>query len=1629
MDLKLWLQELYQPVCMIVASPAAEALCQSKNGLSLVDILRPHSHVSQLNVPIRVGEVVSKVKELKLAFHAASMMFQPAPEAMEEHLQAVLQSSAQKHAKLEPTPDLIAMMQSDKPAPIHELTPWFDEYRNEFMRMLSFGEHETCDHPVATIYVIPADVSHPTSHFDKLQEQFVPPPLMANELMLPAKDSDMAKHYVLLHDVASGADPKRASDNLAAMRKAYGEQHCSLLPINSGTGERGTTGAPPDFFRRFQRGCVVSGGGAGEPSSRPPPPPQGMGAHLTVQDLDSIARFIRGFTVQSLLPKLEERLLRLNSTITATRKGLRNRFTRFWKGNTEDTTTDKPYPWHSVEAQMRQMGDLAFLLQEYEFAAATYRLAAQDYQTQSNNKWYAGVEEMIGLCCILDPTESNDPLKYFTRAYEAYTKVPGKLSRMLATRCSLLMAAFQQRIGRHLSTSHVLMRAHFDEENARAALLLEQAAYALLYLRPPSTRKFAFQMVLSGLRYHSCGQKRLAIHAYRQVMGVYHGKQWRAIEEHLNDVLGKQSKECGDSEKAVSHFMNLLGGCSARPASVQTHYLTQFLDAVKKGNAQGLLGNGSRICDGLPLPLIAHRDVRVQFQDQCCTSGGDAAAQVPASTWAAMEQCCSVDAGGGAGNWLEGGKQERDGEEFNTCVAGEEVCVHVEFRNPLSIKLKLSSVRVICEFEPLPSSFDDSLAPATTSSTDASHASQTTLHSHRQPSKQPQESPAADAAGLVPDLHVGAASAHSTATATPVAFQGLGPLQPTLSTASSCDSDDEQHRPASSSAPPGSRVSGVSAHGTSAVVAGQGRVAQHHVQIMDDKFTLHPGESLVEPLRVVPLVAGWLRVLGVSWVLNDGVEGRVLFEPKGKLRKKPKGPRPAQLKHFSPPHRLLFSVIPAMPRLEVSSCGLPATMYSGELARMTVTLRNTGSLPLRNLQLVISHPQVACASNSDGLSSSIAECLSAASSECISSSPLPGPAAAAAAALGGSSSLSLYRVWPGVELQPGQSLDWPLWVHPKGAGQLRFNCVWYFEPAAPAPMRYRTLRVASELQVVRLLTVAATATPSQQDLTKTMLRLDVESSRESPATLLSQLTIMTPGHSPALGWNLETVNDESPAGLPGKPQQTEQQGQHESSKGGSKTRPRGQVTLHPRETLQPGDQSSIFVQLSPPVPIDNSTTGDDSSSSNSIAVKARRPSDKVDAAMPENGTGADRGSAGTLDFFQGGILSHFYGMGASGRPSGTKLSTSDLSALSIHAASKRSLGMAPTCPLLSVAPVSYPIGGPPPPPIDPPLALVLAWHIPGGAVGPSGDRLGVCRAKDALTRVDLSAALLNTATSAPIRTLLSGAAVTRHDFRQATLCLLPLQLHFRNNCAAPAKLMVEVGQNWQSESHDHSWLASIHPPAPANSNLHPLSSAASFSSLHPTHTHTASHPHPPPTHSLSTSSLSYQSLPTPSLISSTSFSSSSPLVPPPYSAVANPTHAQPQPQYTRTSSQSQSQTQGQGQFARTSLQARTSLDQPTPATPPGGTHPSHAHPQPPTAAAAQPSAISQGITYQAGLPPSPEYVWCGPTTVCLELLQPGESVAVALQVAVFRPGAYVVDDVRVRYCFAAAQDRTATAEK
>jgi hypothetical protein len=60
-----------------------------------------------------------------------------------------------------------------------------------------------------------------------------------------------------------------------------------------------------------------------------------------------------------------------------------------------------------------------------------------------------------------------------------------------------------------------------QEENLRAALLLEQAALCLLRVQPPAVRKFAFHLVLAGLRYNACDQKGLGTRAYRRAPGGF----------------------------------------------------------------------------------------------------------------------------------------------------------------------------------------------------------------------------------------------------------------------------------------------------------------------------------------------------------------------------------------------------------------------------------------------------------------------------------------------------------------------------------------------------------------------------------------------------------------------------------------------------------------------------------------------------------------------------------------------------------------------------------------------------------------------------------------------------------------------------------------------------------------------------------------------------------------------------------------------------------------------------------------------------------------------------------------------------------------------------------------------------
>ena len=61
------------------------------------------------------------------------------------------------------------------------------------------------------------------------------------------------------------------------------------------------------------------------------------------------------------------------------------------------------------------------------------------------------------------------------------------------------------------------------------------------------------------------------------------------------------------------------------------------------------------------------------------------------------------------------------------------------------------------------------------------------------------------------------------------------------------------------------------------------------------------------------------------------------------------------------------------------------------------------------------------------------------------------------------------------------------------------------------------------------------------------------------------------------------------------------------------------------------------------------------------------------------------------------------------------------------------------------------------------------------------------------------------------------------------------------------------------------------------------------------------------------------------------------------------------------------------------------------------------------------AGVVRSAPVQAGLTPSPDHVWCGVTYAPLELPAGHEEEVVVLQVAVFRPGVYVLDDYVVEW--------------
>ena len=698
-SLRAWVRERFTPLVMVVASDSVESVCREKNGLSFVDLLRPFGEQTDVNAPLRISGQSMRVTEARMRFSYGHTMEQPTAEIIDAHLKNTVQKISEETIK--EAPHRLSETSHLKS------TPWFLKYRQDFLRLLCFDVNETYDHPLGCIYAISSAEVDSIKAFEDLTDSANIPTLMLQEQMAPVSDDHCGKLFVIVHDGSREGQTglELAREKVRIVQKEYGHENCVLLLINTSGGKAELRGTPPISFDDL-RPTAVPGGGAGEHDSDVERPKDGWGSFLSKADLERVNDLIRNYMTRCFFPKLDVRIGYLRAAVASKRRGFAMKFMERTSSllKTSLSTIGRDhhgnigFKYYSDEAQMRQLGDILFLLGRYEDALEAYNSIS--VSKEACPTFYAGLQFMMGLgTAVL--VGFSDPSVYFNRAYDYYTRVRGKTTRMFATRTAMIHAAYCLTEGYIPQAIQTLLKGYESEEMLRGALLLEEASGLLLRTEPPSLRKFAFHMTLAGVRFYNCLFHKHSLRCYNLILDIYTNKSWMAIEQHVASMMLKFHREQGNHADAFAWTINMLTTQHALSPEIQKEYIEWICTYIKEAPQHEV----SSIAE-FSLPVLHMETMDVQFDGEVVNST-TMAEETDSALWVDLESRFRDPLSASTTTGLALTNNSPSEEPSRWVVCGEAVRFSCAFENPLQTPIHVTSAQLLFEFERT----DDSCSP------------------------------------------------------------------------------------------------------------------------------------------------------------------------------------------------------------------------------------------------------------------------------------------------------------------------------------------------------------------------------------------------------------------------------------------------------------------------------------------------------------------------------------------------------------------------------------------------------------------------------------------------------------------------------------------------------------------------------------------------------------------------------------------------------------------------------------------------------------------------------------------------------------------------------------------------------
>uniref|UniRef100_T1J0M8 Trafficking protein particle complex subunit 8 n=1 Tax=Strigamia maritima TaxID=126957 RepID=T1J0M8_STRMM len=452
-----------------------------------------------------------------------------------------------------------------------------------------------------------------------------------------------------------------------------------------------------------------------------PAAPRPHGLCLTVSDLDRIRIFIHEFAVRGLITHVERQIKLLTETMATSRKkfhrSLLNATKKWLVGNKPGyqgpnaPTNTVVYSPEATELQVRKLGDLAFMFQHYELAYQAFHAAKQDFNSDQAWLHYAGALEMAALAIFMLGSNSQRPypIHYMENAVNTYLNIC-KLPHF-ATRCTLLSSECLKSKNLFSEAAMQLIKMTCEDSDLQSALLLEQAAYCFTAMQSTMVRKYAFHMVLAGYRFNKAGQRKHALRAYKHAYQAYQNRNWSLAEDHINFSIGRQSYNLKMLEQALLAFQNLLKENSLQPISQQTSFLKEYLFIYNLMPPTDTTEDGTDLF--LPLPIIDCQEIKIVLGNMPSALKRDGVTEALSVSfeddeaddemWFKLEELTVEQVQGSVSPLFKPSIQRLTGRTNNferpLAVVTEPILVEIPMKNPLSIPLMLTDIKLLWKFQ------------------------------------------------------------------------------------------------------------------------------------------------------------------------------------------------------------------------------------------------------------------------------------------------------------------------------------------------------------------------------------------------------------------------------------------------------------------------------------------------------------------------------------------------------------------------------------------------------------------------------------------------------------------------------------------------------------------------------------------------------------------------------------------------------------------------------------------------------------------------------------------------------------------------------------------------------------------